>query len=539
MKLFRNIIPFLVLFFLLGNGEGGLFAQAPFTERITIGSISEIASGTIMYDGGYLFGGAFGTDPKSFTTMPCLIAVDTGGAVRWVKPLGAGDDGWVTSISKSSDGAYFAAGYFRTGGASQTFILRFDTLGKTLWCRMISNSFSDQDFGLTPSADGGCFVIEQPDPEDKVHALKFRKDGSLEWGKNMAGEGFVFNAACTLIDGSFVATGYTSHLPFAAVICKWTPSGSLAWYKKIGVQKDRLDISALGITRTHDDGFVITGRTGGNFGNDVFIMKFDRDGSPLWDKFADLFESESGTSVTETSGGNILVTGNSGFTNFTDSSFNQNAILLELQGDGTLETAKILEIPKTQLTVNSILSDPSGSILITGIAIDSGEQDYIGGAFISKITARGTNCHLRSSFVSVQQLTPIITESTLQATNTFSDTMSVQIGDALESSIVDLCALSSVSDERGHGNEILLYPNPALTGSKVTIRVTEPLPPGRYELLVQDILGNQVTRERIDFSGSDREIPFDLPECAAGAYVIELHNENDPATVYRSKFVKQ
>jgi hypothetical protein len=540
VKLNRSIIYLLVLLSVVLSASNAVHAQGLFETRINIGVICEMTSVMRMYDGGYLCGGSFGNQSDYYTMMPCIISYDPNGKIRWAKPVGGGQHGWITSLARSTDGAYFAAGYFQTGTSNTTFVFKFDSLGKTLWSKAIANTDHDQTSGFAASDDGGCFISEQISPNGDLYAMKFNQNGSLNWSRSISGVGAEAASAARLADGSFVVTGYTIGVPNAGIICKWLPSGDLAWFKRIGQEGDSTKIkdgiTGLGMTSTHDGGFAICGMVSASFGNHTYIAKFDSSGSKLWSNGVDLFDNESARAISETSSGDIVVAGDIQFVDFNDSSTVDNVFMLNMKSDGSLKTVQILQVPGTHLSVYAMLLNPDGSLVISGNVVDSGVTAFAGGSMLGKFSD-GVGCHVNNSLATMvpQGSISAVTETPIASLEP--DTIALQLGDELEFTTSDLCALSLVTPEAQSERSMSIYPNPVTDRSKLTIEFSESLPSGIYDLSILDLLGKEVYREKINLSGQMQNILFDLSEYATGVYLIVLRSENK--IIERLKFVKE
>ncbi len=89
-----------------------------------------------------------------------LIRTDSNGNELWRETVGgAGDDRLVRGL-QTQDGGYAAAGYTQSFGSGgwDSFLVRVDDQGKTIWTRAFGAERTETAYGIAESADGGIVI---------------------------------------------------------------------------------------------------------------------------------------------------------------------------------------------------------------------------------------------------------------------------------------------------------------------------------------------------------------------------------------------
>jgi len=161
-----------------------------------------------------------------------------------------------------------------------------------------------------------------------IGVLLFTVDGLGQntWVKTFGGSQFEEGWSITsTTDGGYVLTGYTksndgdfngmSKGSGDIFIMKLNSSGDTVWKKTYGGSGEEVGKS---ITTTTDGGFVLTGETTSNDGDftgmnkgsgDIFIMKLNSNGDIVWKKTFGGSVDEWGNSITTTNDGGFVLTG--------------------------------------------------------------------------------------------------------------------------------------------------------------------------------------------------------------------------------------
>jgi hypothetical protein len=237
---------------------------------------------------------------------------------------------------------------------------------------------------------------------------KYYNDGTLAWAKSAGGTAYdgawgvtalsddstvaigAFNRTATFGSGEPNETELTSAGEFDIFIARYSPDGALAWAKRVG-GPDNDD--GIQITSLSDNSVVITGEFAGaatfgpgepnqtiltSFGSwDVFIARYNPNGTLAWAKQAGGSEWDCGKGITTLSDNSTVV---SGF--FTDiSTFGPGEVNeTQLESDGTND----IFIARYNASGNLVWAKSAGGSLEdggTGVAAYSDDSTCITGYF--------------------------------------------------------------------------------------------------------------------------------------------------------------
>jgi len=243
-------------------------------------------------------------------------------------------------------------------GYNDTFIARYNPDGTLEWAKRAGGSSMDSGHGITTLSDNSTVVtgrfggsatfgpgeanqtvLTTAGGED-IFLARYNPDGTLSWAKRAGGtswdEGY---GITTLSDNSTVVTGYyessatfgpgepnqtvlTSAGDYDIFIARYNPDGTLAWAKRAGGSD--YDHSNE-ITTLSDNSTVVTGlfNDSATFGPseinqtilnstgsaDIFIARYNPDGTLSWAKPAGGSDAEEGIGITTLSGNSTVMTG--------------------------------------------------------------------------------------------------------------------------------------------------------------------------------------------------------------------------------------
>jgi plastocyanin len=245
-----------------------------------------------------------------------VVKYDSSGTPLWARRLGGTASDEARSVSTDSSGNIIVTGYFLSNplnifaadgttvsfalthqGGNDTFIVKYDSSGTPLWARRIGgtggdlvNSVSTDSSGnivvtgrytsnsLIYAADGTTvsFTLANAGSED-TFVVKYDSSGTPLWARRLGGTlADVANSVRTDSSGNIVVGGqYTSN--------------------------------PLNIYAT--DGTTVSFALTNTGGNDVFVVKYDSSGTPLWARRMIGTGADQANSLTIDSSGNIVVAG--------------------------------------------------------------------------------------------------------------------------------------------------------------------------------------------------------------------------------------
>ncbi len=299
-----------------------------------------------------------------------LVWVKQIGGIDWDRGNGIDSFSDDTSVvcGRFSDSATFGQGepneiVLNSAGGNDIFIARYDPDGSLAWAKQAGGSNGDIGYCISTQSDSSAVVsgyfgyplgvsatFGQGEPNETtlnsaggvdMFIAKYNADGTLAWAKQVGGTDWdVCKAITTLSDDSTVITGYfEASATFGQgepneivlesaggndiFISRYSPDGSLVWVKQAGGAA-HFD-GGYGIATYSDDSIVVTGEfsQSATFGlgepnetvldsggfPDIFIARYNPDGSLVWVKQAGGSSMDEGRSIITLSDNSTVVTG--------------------------------------------------------------------------------------------------------------------------------------------------------------------------------------------------------------------------------------
>jgi len=245
------------------------------------------------------------------------------------------------------------------------------------WIVQAGSSAEDVGHALASDASGniylagntrGSYVATNPNSYYDVVLNKYDASGNLLWARQFGSDGYdyasdivVDNAGNSYIAG-FVNVGTIGQESFGGIsdmyIAKYDTNGNELWIKQIGTSShDNLN----GISISNDGYLLVTGHTegqlamtgviGGYGDKDIYLGKYDTDGTLIWDV---QFGDGVGNDVLQDAAGNIFLTASS--------------IIYRLDAAGAVIWEQNLSAEGAfgYFASNSMAFDGSGNLLVTG-----------------------------------------------------------------------------------------------------------------------------------------------------------------------------
>ena len=254
-----------------------------------------------------------------------------------------------------------------SAGGPDIFIARYNPDGTLAWAKRAGGSnddISESGMGITTLSDNSTVVtglfgdsatFGPGEPNETVltsagdwgmdiFIARYNPDGTLAWAKRAGGSGVWEEGwgITTLSDNSTVVTGYfmesatfgpgesnetilTSAGEEDIFIARYNPDGTLAWAKRAGGPNTDYGDYGSGITTLSDNTIVVTGyfydsatfgpgelnqtvlTSAGDY--DIFIARYNPNGTLSWAKRAGGSGGEGGEGITTLSDNTIVVTG--------------------------------------------------------------------------------------------------------------------------------------------------------------------------------------------------------------------------------------
>lgn len=309
--------------------------------------------GLAMYptaDGGLVLGGFSSTGIDGTKTSPFyggvsdywLVKVDANGNQQWDRSYGGTGEDVLFGITQMDDGGFVLAGYSDSVpsgnksapkiGSTDGWVVRTDAAGNKLWDVSLGSTKSDSFEAILKMPDGGvlCGGTKVPDPGVGAYWLvRLDTNGAVLWERTYGGTGYqqlrnmlIASDGNILLGGSSNAktpSGNKTSAGFGAEdmwIIKVDTNGVPLWDKSFGgTNTDYL----VGMCNASDGGFLLTGssasptnevKSSPHFGSsDWWVLKIDAAGGKVWDNSFGTTTGENTSAIVQKSDGTIIVAG--------------------------------------------------------------------------------------------------------------------------------------------------------------------------------------------------------------------------------------
>jgi uncharacterized delta-60 repeat protein len=252
---------------------------------------------------------------------------------------------------------------------------------------------SDVAEGVASAVDGSSYVVGITDsfttdqfgnPSPKIFVVKFAPDGSLSWQRIWNGttiRGLGRPDVAVSADGSVYVTGITADNGNDAVLLKFDTNGTLLWERAWGGAASDEGLAVA----TASDGSVYIAGTATSFGpssSGLFVVKFDSAGNLVWQRISD---GAQGNAVAVASDGSVYAAG----TTPRNDIGNFDIVVLKITAAGTLVWQRTYSAGEVVDPRGRMAAGPDGSIVMVG-AIQAARQQFVDiAALIVKLTSDG------------------------------------------------------------------------------------------------------------------------------------------------------
>ena len=262
-------------------------------------------------------------------------------------------------------------------------------LTETTW----GGTGSDVAEGVASGADGSSYVVGITDsftidpfgnPSPKIFLVKFAPDGSLSWQRIWNGttiRGLGRPDVAVSADGSVYVTGVTADNQNDAVLLKFDANGTLLWERAWGGAASDEGLAVA----TASDGSVYIAGTATSFGpssSGLFIVKFDSAGNLVWQRISD---GAAGNAVAVASDGSVYAAG----TTPRNEIGNFDIVVLKITAAGSIVWQRTYSAGEVVDPRGRMAVGPDGSIVMAG-AIQTVRRAADIAALIVKLTSDGS-----------------------------------------------------------------------------------------------------------------------------------------------------
>ncbi|MCX7796168.1 MAG: hypothetical protein N2380_06585 [bacterium] len=245
-----------------------------------------------------------------------ILKIDRNGNKLWEKIFGGKDVDMAVDVKNTPDGGNIIVGStasFGSGGFD-IYVLKLDKNGKKIWEKVFGGKGDDIGNSIEMTSDGG-FVIAGSSTSfsldnSDMYLLKLDNNGNKIWEKTFGGEDAdVARSICAISDGGYIIAGYTRSFDAKGndvYVIKLDKNYNKIWEKRFG--KNEID-EANSIIETSDGGYIIGGYTGDLSNGDVYIIKLNKKGDKIWEKTFGGKKIDIARSIQETSNKDYVVAG--------------------------------------------------------------------------------------------------------------------------------------------------------------------------------------------------------------------------------------
>jgi hypothetical protein len=291
------------------------------------------------------------------------------GTNEWTKQWGTVETEGGYSVTTDIDGSIFVAGHTNGSfdeninlGNNDVFLTKWNSDGKKEWTKQWGTGESDYGHSVIVDSSGnifvagctkGAFADSTNSGDNDVFLTKWNSGGTREWTRQIGTSGDdCGNSVAVDAIGNIFVTGYTmgsldgnvNDGDYDAFLTKWNSEGTREWTKQLGTVGNDY---GYGVAVDRDENILVTGYTEGSLnGNkntgksDIFLTKWNSDGTEIWTKQWGTTSEEYGVSV-EAKGVNIFVVGiTNGPLDGNISNGSGNTFLTKLDTDGNAEYIK-------------------------------------------------------------------------------------------------------------------------------------------------------------------------------------------------------
>ncbi|UCD36886.1 MAG: hypothetical protein JSW54_08575 [Fidelibacterota bacterium] len=246
-----------------------------------------------------------------------LVKTDPDGVIEWEQTFGGAEHDYGYFVQQATDGGYILAGetYSQGRGASDVHVIKSDREGNLLWEQTFGDSADDLGYALCETSDRGFLItgftsIPGSGQED-LWVIRIDGAGGMQWERIYdTSFGGVGRSIQQTTDGNFAAAGFLRRgdSSYDFWLIKADSAGNVLWDRTYGWNGDE---RAAAMQQTGDEGFILVGLTNslGAGLNDIWLVKTDADGEPLWDQTYGGPSWDVGRSVQQTADGGYILVG--------------------------------------------------------------------------------------------------------------------------------------------------------------------------------------------------------------------------------------
>jgi len=287
------------------------------------------------------------------------------------------------------DGNYLLGGYTTsfTIWVGDYYLMKIGKEGDTLWTATYGSAYRDYGEDIIELYDSGFAALGfgrvNNDAEDyRVRLYRTDSLGNLSWEKFYQGASDLYaKGIVETIDSGFAIVGYTYTTSNDIFVLRTDSLGDSLWLRTYGADNDEIGYD---IQITPDGGFLIATDydTTASGSGDFHIMRLDANGDSLWSLVYDYGEYDGARAIEPSGDGNYLA---AGLHTYIDPAIQQRMFAVKFQEDGTVLWESSIYAGLTS-TGTAICGASDGGAYLSGNASFTGESSNI---ILARLAANG------------------------------------------------------------------------------------------------------------------------------------------------------
>jgi len=308
----------------------------------------------------------------------CAIAQPQPPVVEWERIYDRIDDNVASSVMECTNGGYILGGgiFWHDSGTTDFWLLKTDTQGDCLWSKTFGGENLEDCNEVLQTADGGYLLLGSTSSYSSglwdTWLLKTDANGDSVWSRTYGGSGAdVCISLQPTFDGGYVFAGVTTTFGAGgedAWLVKTDADGNCQWSRAYGGADG--DDWGQSVVQTSDGGYAIGGTTYsyGAGWNDFWLIKTDAEGDCLWSRTYGDPLPDNCVEMTQTTDGGYVLAGCGDPTNINGGKFQ----LAKAAASGEQEWIRNYSTPQGRGIAYCVVQTSDGGYLLGGSYDDLG-----------------------------------------------------------------------------------------------------------------------------------------------------------------------
>lgn len=529
MKKHNSILCLLFVCIAAINGQ----AQAVFQKKFSLNAENQGTCNIRTSDGGFMMLGTTGAANSYGGGRIMLVKTDANCNVQWTRNYGGNLAEFVSVIIENPDGSFVLTGTtysYNSQPSGDALLMKVSSTGTMLWTKIYTGADSEYGYDLLRLPDGGYVLggLTRTATAGGYDFYVVRTDsaGSPMWMKRFGGIGNDEGQAMVLADDGnimILGSGYIGTNGGMMLTKLDVTSGALLWTNVYGNGPGG-NGSGYDILKTGSGNYFLVGISSGtNTMADIYVVKTDNNGTPLWSETYGGSSGDYAYDATLVSDGGLAITG------FTTSfgAGGQDIFLLRLDSAGTVQWFSTFGTAGHE-KANAVTETNDGGFLISGNttpAFFSGDIDW----YVIKTDAAGmSGCQQTAATISVIP-DSMVWASVNPSTGTPSGSGNTAFNASLGLTDTTLCSTVGIAEVVFPGLPFTLYPNPN-DGSGVNLQLNGLLQDA-VQVRIVNMAGQTCYAHVLK---NETVLAIETAAFAPGLYIVEVQNGNE---VSRQKLI--